>query len=169
MIIIIRKKYETYIRSIKSFIKKYKGKEMNKYLTIYEELKNNAGKKIKINWFNHETKRFENEIGILKKYKYNDKFYFICNDFKFAGIIPICVKYIELIEEDKKIVDESTAGCCINVNEGETIQPADNINHPSHYQGKIENLEKQNKEKADEINKLKKEIERLTKILKKGF
>ena len=30
MIIIFRKKYETYIRSIKSFIKKYKGKEMNK-------------------------------------------------------------------------------------------------------------------------------------------
>jgi len=75
---------------------------MTKYLTTFNELKCHIDKKVKINWYNFETKRFENEIGFLEKYKF-ERYYFIkCNNFKFAGIIPSCVNSIELIEEDNQ-------------------------------------------------------------------
>lgn len=124
---------------------------MTKYLTTVEELKQNIGKKInfkdlcsntitgilKISFKNNE------EVILIFSDMYNNNYYTIHKKAEKQEIIDL---EIELIEEDnqeqdnkktvniKKLSDELDE----MIKNNKPMGLADNINHPSHYQGKIE-------------------------------
>jgi hypothetical protein len=109
---------------------------MTKYLTTYEELNANIGKRVEFYNYTEDTQRY-GSIGI------DEGNIEICG-FDFYLVLKcaeeLLSKYsIELIEEDNQ---ESMAGKWTVVNDGEMLipqEPNDNINHPNHYQLEINN------------------------------